>query len=127
MIVFPLLSEKPDTEKAEAATVAAEQFLVLIDAEQYDKSWETVSAPLRAKVKREQWQEHLAKARNRVGPIVERQQEKAIYSTMAQDQPDGEYIVLTYKSSFKNVQGVSETITVMLDGSTWRVAGYFIQ
>ena len=127
MILFPLLSERPDSEKAEAATAAAEQFLEMIDAGQYDRSWEVASAPLREKVNRKEWSENLSKARTKVGPIVEREQEKAVYSTMAQDQPEGEFIVLTYTASFKNVQGVTETVTVMLDGSNWRVAGYFIQ
>lgn len=127
MILFPILSEKPDAEKAAAATAAAEEFLALIDAEQYDKSWEAASTPLKNKVAQEKWREHLSKARAQVGPLVARQQEKAIYSTSAQDQPDGEYIVLTYESSFKNIEGVTETITVMLDGASWKVGGYFIQ
>ena len=127
MILFPVLSERPDADKADAATAAAEKFLELIDNEQYKLSWQATSAPLRAKVSEEAWTEQLGKVRTRVGPIVERRQKKITYSTSAHEQPDGEYIVLTYDSQFKDVVGVTETITVMLDQDAWRVAGYFIQ
>ena len=45
MVVFPILNERPDAQKAEKATVAAMEFLHLIDAEKYAESWQ-ISAGL---------------------------------------------------------------------------------
>ena len=42
--------------------------------------------------------------------------------------PDGEYVVLQYKTSFENKKKAIETITPMLekDGS-WKISGYYIK
>ncbi|MBW2477938.1 MAG: DUF4019 domain-containing protein [Deltaproteobacteria bacterium] len=127
MIMFPLLSERPDADKAAAATAAAQRFFELIDSGEYARSWDVTSAPLRAKVSEQEWVDQLNNMRARVGPIIQRSQKNITYSPYAHDQPDGEYIVLTYDSQFKGIEGVTETVTVMLDQDSWRVAGYFIQ
>jgi hypothetical protein len=42
--------------------------------------------------------------------------------------PDGEYVVIQFKTAFENKKFAIETVTPMLDGDgKWRVSGYFIR
>jgi hypothetical protein len=42
--------------------------------------------------------------------------------------PDGQYVVIQFKTSFANKESAVETITPMLDkDGTWRVSGYYIK
>lgn len=127
MIVFPILNEKPDTEKAEKATAVAMEFLQLIDAEKYAESWQMSAGLMKERVTEIDWVEKLTKARTLSGPLVERKEKDSSYSTTAVDSPDGEYISLIFESRFQRAESVSEYITVMLDDGHWKVAGYFIQ
>lgn len=127
MIFFPLITEKPDKEKAEKATATALEFLYLIDAGKYAESWQSAATLMQEKVTQKEWVEKLTKARELSGALVEREEQNASYSTTAKDSPDGEYILLTFESRFKNAESVDEYVTVMLDDQVWRVAGYFIQ
>jgi translation initiation factor 2B subunit (eIF-2B alpha/beta/delta family) len=127
MIFFPMLREKPDSEKAEKATAAAMVFLQLIDAEQYAESWRSAANLMKEKVTQEDWIEKLTKARVVSGALVERIEESVSYSTYAQDSPDGEYVSLTFESKFHRAENVSEFVTVMLEDGQWKAAGYFIK
>lgn len=127
MIVFPLLNQTPDKEKAEQATAVALEFLHLIDAEKYSESWRMSAGLMKDKVSEQDWVEKLTRARDLSGPLIERRQTDATYSTTAVDSPEGEYISLVFASSFQRAASVDEYVTVMLDDGRWRVAGYFIQ
>lgn len=127
MIIYPIISERPNTEKAEKAKVAAMAFLQLVDSEKYAESWELSADLMKEKVPRQEWVEKLTKARALSGALIKRTEKDASYSTSAQDSPEGEYIALTYDSKYQRAASVSEHVTVMLEGDRWRVAGYFIQ
>jgi len=127
MIIYPILSERPNTEKAEKATNAAMEFLKLVDSEKYAESWELSADLMKEKVTQQEWVEKLTKARTLSGALIKRSKKNASYSTSAQDSPEGEYIALTFDSKYQRAASVSEHVTVMLEGDRWRVAGYFIQ
>lgn len=128
MIILPLINERPDADKAEAATVAAKEFLGLIDADQYDASWQISAELLKKRVSLEEWHEQLAKIREAIGTQVKREQSDISYATTAKDSPEGEYIQIFYDSRFSENAKVKETVTVMLeDDGQWRVAGYFVK
>ncbi len=127
MIVYPILSEKPDSEKAEKATVVAMEFLQLIDAEKYTESWQMAADMMKEQVTEKDWIEKLTTARTLSGSLVERVEESVNYSTSAKDSPEGEYIALTFASKYQKAASVSEYVTVMVENGHWKVAGYFIQ
>ncbi len=127
MIIYPILSERPDTEKAEKAPAVAMEFLHLIDAEKYAESWESAADLMKEKVTQKEWVEKLTKARVLSGALVKRAEKSTSYSTSAEDSPEGEYIALTFDSAYQRAESVSEYVTVMLEGDRWRVAGYFMQ
>jgi hypothetical protein len=42
--------------------------------------------------------------------------------------PDGEYVVIRFKTKFKNKKSAIETATPMLEnGGEWSVSGYYIK
>ena len=128
MIILPLINERPDSDKAEAAIVAAKEFLGQIDADQYDASWRISAELLKKRVSLEEWHEQLAKIRDALGTQVKREQSDISYATTAKDSPDGEYIQIFYDSRFSKNAKVKETVTVMLEeDGQWRVAGYFVK
>ena len=127
MIFFPMLSERPDSEKADLAIPVATEFLQMIDEGQYRESWQSSARLMQEKVAQEDWVEKLNKARNLSGDLIKRNQKSASYSTEAKDSPEGEYIMLIYQSTFQKAENVSEYVTVMLEDGAWKVAGYFMQ
>ena len=127
MILYPLYNEQADTEKVEQTTPVAEAFLQLLDQGKYAESWQSSAKLMQGKISEKEWVEKLAKARTLSGEFVARERTDASYSTEAQDSPDGEYMMLTYSSNFKKATDVSEYVTVALEGTRWKVAGYFMQ
>jgi len=128
IIFVPRLHQKPDPEKAEPATAAASQFLELLDAGDYARSWQVSAALMKEKVTEEEWVDKLTGARSVSGALVERTQKRISYNTAAKDSPDGEYVLLFFDSSFEGQKSAKEQVTVMLEeDDNWRVAGYFIK
>lgn len=110
------------------AIAAAEQWLKMVDAGQYDQSWEIASQLVKDAVSKEQWSKSIAGARGSFGPVVSRALKSKQYANSLPGVPDGEYVVILYQTSFKNKKLAIETITPKrtADGS-WRVAGYYIR
>ena len=127
IIIFPMISEKPDAEKTEKAREAAMKFLHQIDNEQFAESWQDAAQLMREKVTQQDWVETLTKSRALSGALVERTEENASYSTSAKDSPEGEYILFTFDSQYERAKNVTEYLTVMSEGDGWRIAGYFIK
>ena len=127
MIVFPILNERPDKDKAEKAMAVAMEFLQLVDADKYSESWQMSADLMKERVSEKDWVEKLTKARTLSGDLIEREKKSASYSPTAQDSPDGEYISLIFESKYQRAEDVSEYVTVMLEDGHWKVAGYFIQ
>jgi len=128
IIFIPLFNERPNKEKAEAASAASGEFLQLVDSGKLAESWRISASLLKEKVSEEAWINQLKKIRAATGPLIERTEKEMSYSTEAEGSGEGEYIRIVYDSSFEAKRDTSETITVMRDkDGTWRVAGYFVK
>ena len=127
MILIPLYSQSPDSEKVEQARPTAAEFLALVDDGKFPESWQSSASLMREKVTLQDWTEKLDKARNLSGALLKRTEKSASYATEVKDSPDGEYIMLIYTSDFQKAADVSEYVTVMLEDGDWKVAGYFMQ
>jgi len=114
---------------AESAAVAsATSWLSLIDAEKYAESWDDSSTLFRGAVAKEQWAQMLQISRKPFGKNIARIVKSSRYRTSLPGAPDGEYVVIQFKSSFQNKKAAIETVTPMLDSDgKWRVSGYFMR
>ena len=115
--------------QAEAVAVAAAKaWLSLVDNEKYAESWDEAAQFFKGAVPKEQWVQTLQAGRKPFGKNVSRELESKHYRTSLPGAPDGEYVVIQFKTSFANKKSAIETSTPLLDkDGKWRVSGYFIK
>ena len=115
-------------EAEKQAVAAAETWLALIDAGDVAKSWETAAALFKGAVTQDQWQQQVGPFREPLGKLISRQVISTKYATSLPGAPDGEYVVIQFKTSFESKASAVETVTPMKDpDGEWRVSGYFIK
>ncbi len=114
-------------QKTRAADQAAGKWLALVDARDYDESWRRAASLFKLQVSSEQWRSAVAAARTPLGSMISRKLIAANYLTSLPGAPDGEYVVLQYRSEFENKKSAIETVTPMLDNGSWHVSGYYIR
>ncbi len=117
-----------EAAKKKEAQTSAETWLALVDAGNYGQSWDEASTFFKSKVSKADWEKMLAQVRTPLGKSDSRTPKGAVYQTSLPKAPDGEYVVLQYKTNFANTGAAVETITPMLDqDGKWRVSGYFVR
>lgn len=128
LIIVPAINKTPSRQVAEQAMTAATHFLFLVDTEEYRQSWEASSTVMKNILSSKEWDKQITKLRNFLGPIISRQHQRSSYTRNAGNVPDGEYVILTFLSSFKDRRHTTETITLKLGkDDIWRVAGYYVR
>ena len=66
--------------------------------------------------------------RGPLGPVLSREVASAEYTTKLPGAPDGEYVVIQYRTKFQNKADAIETVTPMRDqDGIFRVSGYYIR
>ena len=115
-------------ENTDPAIKAAELWLALVDAKEYEKSWAEAAPFFQVKVSEKDWVRMVSFVREPLGDVKSRQLLGAQAATTLPGAPEGEYVVIQFKTSFAEKPDAIETITPMKDEKgTWRVAGYFIK
>ena len=114
---------------AEAAAVeAAETWLSLTDGGRYGESWDEASAYLKKVVTKNQFVQSLRGALGPFGRLISREVDSTQYATALPGAPDGEYVVIRFRSSFQNKKEAIETVTPMKEADgRWKVSGYYIR
>lgn len=127
LLVFASLVGVTADDKTEAAERAAVVWLSLVDAGQYEVSWNEAATLFREAVGASDWVKAVGAAREPLGNLVDRNLLTATYSTTMPGAPDGEYVVLQFRTIFENKAQAVETVTPMLDEGRWRVSGYYVR
>jgi hypothetical protein len=118
--------KRDDAEKK--AVESADAWLALVDQDKYGEAWDTAAEYLKNAVAREDFGKSLTAARKPLGKVKSRELKSKQYATSLPGAPDGEYVVIQFKTAFENKKSGIETITPMLDkDKKWRVSGYFIK
>jgi hypothetical protein len=123
-------TEEPDSikEKIEKAIASSNKWLSLVDSGNYGESWEASSEFFKHSITKEDWIRTLKGLRPSFGGVISREVYSKKYETTLPGAPDGEYVVIVYKTHFKNKEKAYETVTPMKDtDGKWRVSGYFIK
>ena len=117
-----------DQTKKEAALAAAGNWLALVDGEKYAASWQDAAAYFKRAVSEDQWTQSTAAFRRPLGKVISRTLASQNYTKTLPGAPDGEYVVIQYRTSFERKAASMETVTPMLDtDGVWRVSGYYIK
>ena len=126
-LVAAAAAEKNE-QAVKKAMEAADKWLAVVDRGKYDESWDTAAEYFRNAVGKEQWGKSMKAVREPLGKVKSRTIKASEYRTKMPGAPDGEYVVIQYKTSFQNKEAAVETVTPMLDkDKVWRVSGYFIK
>ena len=111
-----------------AAAAATEPWLRLLDAGQYDQSWQELAGFAQKAVTQPQWAKSLEAARSPLGKVVARKLKSADFTTTLPGAPDGQYVVLQFDTEFEFKKAAIETVTPLKDkDGQWHVAGYFVK
>ena len=120
----PAVDEKIDEAKRKALE-AAQQWLDLVDRDQYTRGWETAAKQLNISTPRREFIKTLNETRKPLGKVKSRKLVANKYTRSIPSGADGQYIILEYVSSFEKKPTVAEVVTLTLNGdSKWRVLGY---
>lgn len=113
--------------QTDAAITAAKEWVALVDAGEYKASWEQAAPFFKEQVKEDQWVAMVGAVRNPLGQADSRELLGAQFTTTLPGAPEGEYVVIQFKTAFAGKPDSIETITPMKADGEWRVSGYFIK
>jgi hypothetical protein len=107
---------------------SAAKWLTLVDSRNYQPSWASAAEIFKTSISAAQWEQTIAAVRDPIGELIRRELVEQQFATQMPALPDGQYLIIQYKSTFANKAQAIETVTVMKDpDGYWRVAGYFIK
>jgi len=110
------------------ATKAAEAWLKLVDEGRYGESWEGACEYFRGAVPKSQWVQQVRGVRKPLGAVKSRERVSAQPKSSLPGAPDGDYVVIQYRTRFANKKHATETITPMREpDGVYRVSGYYIK
>jgi predicted SnoaL-like aldol condensation-catalyzing enzyme len=128
LLPFPTLAAEKHDEAEKHAVAAAESWLSLVDEGKYAESWDTAAEYLKNAVTKDHFVKSLNAARKPLGKLKSREVKSKEYRTSLPGAPDGEYVVIQFKTSLENKKSAIETVTPMLDkDGNWKVSGYYIR
>ena len=115
-------------EKQAAATKVASDFLALIDNGKYGEAYKQLAPPSEPAEKKSTWQSDVSRYRRQIGKLHGRKLLSAEYSTKVAGGEEGEYVIVTFMSSFERLGSALEVVIPELqpDG-TWIISGYSIK
>ena len=117
-------------EGAPSTTVfqQAERWLEVIDQGDYPRSWDEATEHFRKLVPRENWHSMMNSVRHPLGKRVARQFEKEQEVKSLPGGPEGDYLIMTFKTQFEHMKATTETVTSYKEkDGEWRVCGYYIK
>lgn len=105
-----------------------DQWLALVDAKDYARSWDEAAPDFRAQIARGDWSQSVRTARGAYGELRTRQVLALVEQGALAGARPGRYVIAQTNASFEKKASAVETVTLQLapDGR-WRVVGYFIQ
>jgi hypothetical protein len=114
--------------RATAAQKEARSWLALTDRGDALASWSATGKQFQNAISADKWADSLKQVRPPLGAAVERTLLSTEFATSFQGAPDGDYVLLVFRSSFAKKIDSGETVTLEheADGA-WRVIGYLIR
>ncbi|MCG6923953.1 MAG: DUF4019 domain-containing protein [Acidobacteria bacterium] len=119
---------RADDEAVAQARTSAKEWLVMLDAQDYDGAWSAAGALLKAAVTQDEWARRMSVTLGPLGKVESRAVRSSEYSTTLPGAPDGEYVVIQFDTSFESRQTALEEVVMRKQpDESWRVAGYRIR
>lgn len=111
-----------------AAVAAAESWLDMIDGGRYEIARDAAGVELRDVVTGPAWERRISTVRQGIGTLRERSIESTEETDSLPGGEEGDYVVVTFDSSFGILTEAVETVIVSRqDDGEWRPIGYFVR
>jgi hypothetical protein len=112
---------------SEQAVAVAKSWLALVDKGRYQEGWEAGAFYFRVMIPFERWRQVIDSSRKKNGKVILRKVKTTKRVTNLPGAPEGDYIVVTFKTDFWKKMDALETVVTTCDkDGVWRVAGYSI-
>jgi hypothetical protein len=116
-----------DPQISDARRVALE-WLTVVDADNGTASYAAAGTKFRTTMTQEQWSGALAQARSQFGATQRRTFAGAQKSDDIPNKPEGDFVLLTFRSGFEKRDTVMETLTMERESDgKWHVIGYALR
>ena len=127
-VILPGPTVEKHDEAEKQALAAAESWLALVDDGKYGESWNAAAEYLKHAVTKDDFEKSLNAARKPLGKLKSREVNSKDYRASLPGAPDGQYVVIQFKTVFEDKQSAVETITPMRDkDGKWKVSGYYVK
>jgi len=128
-VFFLLISVTPKAfasaeDQVDNALTASKAWVAQIDAGEFDESYAFGCDAMHEKVPQDRWTLLLKTFQALYGPVVSRKQISHVYKPNGYEGSEGEFLVITYESSFKKLDEAIEVVVLKWDDGKWRGAGY---
>ena len=118
-------SASASSEVPPVAQKQVKQWLSLVDAQNYEASWERAGTFFKQQVTISQWQSAAQKVHKSFGAVQSRSVQSATATTDVPGAPDGSYVIFVFHTTFTHKQKAVETVTAIEEMGAWHVVGYF--
>lgn len=131
LAIVPQSASEPDSSNASSTVPAAEaevvsaasDWLVLHDEGRWRESWNATSESFRKQNTVERWTETAEKVRPPLGAMISR----TVISQESVPAPPAGVEVVKFRTNFANKASAVETVSLVREGGTWKVAGIYIE
>jgi uncharacterized RDD family membrane protein YckC/tRNA A-37 threonylcarbamoyl transferase component Bud32 len=106
----------------------AQAWLLTVDRGEYAKSWQESSGFFKSVTPEAQWMENMTALRKSLGELESRRLGKTESFKSLPTAPDGQYLVMEFKSSFAEKKDAVEMVIFMKESDgRWRGTGYGVE
>ena len=124
LMLAPTRSFAASDDNVAAGLAAARGWAEMIDAGRYEQSYSVSSDALRTKIDETKWTAVLKTFRDSWGPVVTRKETNHVFRPNGFEGTEGQFLVITYDTSFKTVGELMEVVVMRWDNGKWEGAGY---
>jgi hypothetical protein len=126
-LAFALPVVAQDPQVSEARHVALE-WLTVVDADNGTASYAAAAEKFRQAMTQEQWATALSEARAQFGALERRTFAGAQKGDEIPNKPEGDFVILFFRSSFAKRDTVTEQVTLEREADgKWRIIGYSLR
>lgn len=126
--ILPATTVESKIDPFKASAQVAENWLQLVDQENYDQSWHTASPMLKTPIPLQTWINLTQNIRKPLGEVRSRKilEQKSVKDPA--NRPKGDYMALAYATSFSHKNEGHELVTLFQESDgQWQVLKYIVQ
>ncbi len=109
------------------STEAALGWLALVDAGQWEESWQRAGAIFRSEVTAGQWEDAARSVRDPLGAVQSREVVSVQQTSNLPGVPEGDYVVLQFATAFAGAAQSVETVIMRDEDGGLKTVGYFVR